>query len=154
MSKISSLCFLVRGDSILLGMKKRGFGEGKWNGVGGKVATGETIEAATLRELYEEVGVRGDEKDLISVAVLRFRSGSAELNWDVHVFFLYRWLGEPAESEEMRPAWHEKGSLPFELMWPDDQHWFPHVLSGRRIEGFFRFDEAGKDILEYTIKDL
>lgn len=42
---------------ILLGLKKRGFGAGKWNGFGGKVEKGETIEAAALRELEEESGL-------------------------------------------------------------------------------------------------
>lgn len=39
---------------VLLGMKKRGFGQGKWNGFGGKVEPGETVAAAALRELQEE----------------------------------------------------------------------------------------------------
>ena len=42
---------------ILLAMKKRGFGEGKWNGAGGKVETGETIIQAASRELGEETGI-------------------------------------------------------------------------------------------------
>lgn len=33
---------------VLLGMKKRGFGMGKYNGFGGKVEPGESIEAAAL----------------------------------------------------------------------------------------------------------
>lgn len=42
---------LVRNDvgDILLGLKKRGFGEGKWNGFGGKVEPGETIHQAAAR---------------------------------------------------------------------------------------------------------
>ncbi|XP_023213973.1 7,8-dihydro-8-oxoguanine triphosphatase-like [Centruroides sculpturatus] len=41
---------LVRESSrVLLGLKKRGFGEGKWNGFGGKVQEGETIEEAAIR---------------------------------------------------------------------------------------------------------
>lgn len=44
-------------DQILLGMKKRGFGMGKWNGFGGKVEPGETIEEGALREMAEESGV-------------------------------------------------------------------------------------------------
>ena len=35
--------FLVERDSILLGMKKRGFGVGKYNGFGGKVEKDESI---------------------------------------------------------------------------------------------------------------
>ena len=48
--KISTLCFLVKDNQILLAMKKRGFGEGKWNGVGGKVNPGETIERNNQRQ--------------------------------------------------------------------------------------------------------
>ena len=37
--KILTLVFLREGTRVLLGMKKRGFGVGKWNGFGGKVMT-------------------------------------------------------------------------------------------------------------------
>jgi len=32
-------------------MKKRGFGQGKWNGFGGKVEPNESIEQAAIREM-------------------------------------------------------------------------------------------------------
>lgn len=35
-------------------MKKRGFGEGWWNGYGGKVQDGESMTDAMVRELQEE----------------------------------------------------------------------------------------------------
>ena len=35
--KQATLCLLVKDNEILLAMKKRGFGVGKWNGVGGKI---------------------------------------------------------------------------------------------------------------------
>ena len=38
-------------NEILLGLKKRGFGEGKWNGFGGKVNPTETITDAAIRYL-------------------------------------------------------------------------------------------------------
>ncbi|CAN0261386.1 unnamed protein product, partial [Ectocarpus fasciculatus] len=49
---------------ILLGMKKRGFGEGKWNGFGGKVESGESVDEAAKRELMEEAGVTARELSL------------------------------------------------------------------------------------------
>ncbi len=50
----STLIFLVKRTDgniteICLAMKKRGFGMGRWNGVGGKVEKGEAIEDAALR---------------------------------------------------------------------------------------------------------
>ena len=46
------------GKRVLLGMKKRGFGAGMWNGFGGKVELGETVEEGARRELEEETGWR------------------------------------------------------------------------------------------------
>ena len=53
----ATLLFLRRNDEILLAMKKRSFGKGNWNGVGGKLDTGETIKQAMIRETEEEIGV-------------------------------------------------------------------------------------------------
>ena len=55
--KVMTLCMITRGDEILLGMKKRGFGKGRWNGFGGKLMPGESIEDAARREVLEEIGV-------------------------------------------------------------------------------------------------
>ena len=85
--KLSTLCFLIEDDRILLAMKKRGFGEGKWNGVGGKVNEGETVEAAAIRETEEEIGVTATVHDLEPKGILRFRSTNEKFNWDVRVFF-------------------------------------------------------------------
>lgn len=45
-NKLLTLVLVVQPGRVLLGMKKRGFGAGKWNGFGGKVQPGETIEEA------------------------------------------------------------------------------------------------------------
>ena len=59
-------------NRILLAMKKRGFGAGKFNGVGGKVVNGESIEEATVREAREEISVLICLADLSKKAVLNF----------------------------------------------------------------------------------
>ncbi len=56
-TKVCTLLLLKHENRVLLGMKKRGFGMGKWNGFGGKVDPGETLLAAALREMQEESGV-------------------------------------------------------------------------------------------------
>ena len=44
--KLYTLVLVIEGDRILLGLKKRGFGVGWWNGFGGKINHNETIEDA------------------------------------------------------------------------------------------------------------
>ena len=48
-NKLYTLALIRNNDNILLGMKKRGFGVGRWNGFGGKVHSGETILEAAKR---------------------------------------------------------------------------------------------------------
>ena len=59
--KVLTLLMVVRDGSVLLGEKKRGFGEGFYNGFGGKVEGGETVEEAALRELEEEAGIKATD---------------------------------------------------------------------------------------------
>src|SRR5262245_37683506 len=112
-----TLCVLVRGDpvrEVLLGLKKRGFGAGRYAGLGGKVEPGETIVQAAARELAEEIGVAATAADLQLVGQLMFLFPSKPAwNQVVYVFLVGRWDGEPAESGEMRPHWFARDALPF-----------------------------------------
>lgn len=47
--RLFAITLVKQNSRILLGLKKKGFGEGKWNGFGGKVETGESIETAAIR---------------------------------------------------------------------------------------------------------
>ena len=53
----TTLCLLKKDNSILLAMKKRGFGSRKYNGIGGKIEKGETPDEAMIRETKEEINV-------------------------------------------------------------------------------------------------
>lgn len=153
--KDTTLLFLIRRDDagavseICLAMKKRGFGTGKWNGVGGKLESGESIEEAARRETEEEIGVQAGK--LRQMAQLEFRYAPRP-DWDqlVHVFLAETWDGEPTESDEMKPGWFPVADIPFASMWPDDSIWLPEVLSGNRVRGRFRFGE-GETILEHEL---
>ena len=48
-NKVLTLAFVRDESQILLGLKKRGFGMGRWNGFGGKVELWETIAAGARR---------------------------------------------------------------------------------------------------------
>jgi ADP-ribose pyrophosphatase YjhB (NUDIX family) len=149
----SMLCFLQKDGQILLGMKKRDFGKGKWNGIGGKVEGDKSMRAAAVRELKEEISVVCEESALLQVATLEFRSENKDLEWDVDVFFVNTWSGEPKESDEMIPQWFKESELPFDQMWPDDRHWFPPLLAGSTILGKFTLNKEGKEIESFTITE-
>ena len=68
--KIFTLCIIHQHPKVLLGMKKRGFGAGRWNGFGGKVKDGESIKEAAKREVVEEVGLK--VKELEKMGIINF----------------------------------------------------------------------------------
>ena len=62
--KVYVLGFLVVGGAILLIRKRRpGWQEDKYNGVGGEVRDGETMEEAMARECLEETGYQTAPED-------------------------------------------------------------------------------------------
>lgn len=150
MVKQLTLCVVHTDTHILLGMKKRGFGVGRWNGFGGKVALGETIEDAARRELREECGLEADV--LARRGTLRFEFATGTEILEVHLFGVVKWRGEPVETEEMRPCWFRLTAIPFDKMWPDDRHWIPRFLEGRNLEGRFYFLDE-ETLLHHTIHE-
>uniref|UniRef100_H2UEV4 Oxidized purine nucleoside triphosphate hydrolase n=2 Tax=Takifugu rubripes TaxID=31033 RepID=H2UEV4_TAKRU len=150
-SKLLTLVMVVQPGKVLLGMKKRGFGAGRWNGFGGKVQSGESIEDAARRELLEESGLTVDTLEKVGNIKFEF-VGDTEL-LDVHIFRADSYNGEPTESEEMKPQWFECHQIPFSQMWPDDVLWFPLMLQKKKFLGYFKFQ--GHDvILSQTLEEV
>ncbi len=131
-------------------MKKRGFGAGRWNGFGGKVHAGETIEEAARREVKEEAGVEVGAIEKSGVIEFEFK-GNPEI-LEVHIFKAGDFRGEPMETDEMKPQWFAVEEIPFGSMWPDDIYWFPFLLAGKKFRGRFLFGEGDK-ILEHTLQE-
>jgi len=157
--KVLTLCIVHQDNKVLLGMKKRGFGEGKWNGFGGKVTDGESIEDAAKREVLEESG--------LTVATLE-KMGVIDFSWaasakasasqekqilQVHIFKCKDFSGEQQESEEMKPQWFAIDKIPYETMWSSDGYWLPLFLQNKKFTGNFVFDEENK-VAKYELKEL
>ncbi len=144
--QLATLCFLTVGDpphKILLGLKKTGLGEGKFNGYGGKVEDGEEVETAVMRELFEESGIQITSEQLIKAGVLTFKE-SGKQDWETHVYVVPLWQGTAVESREMAHHWFTLDNIPYGQMWEDDQYWLPHVLAGKTVVATFCFDKNDK----------
>ena len=123
------------GPQLLLGLKKAGFGAGKWVGLGGHIEPGEKPEAAAVREVWEESGLVVPADSLQHMASIEFRF-PVRPSWDqdTEVFMTWVYLGEPAESDEVAPHWFAESAVPLGLMWNDAQYWLPLVLAGEHVD--------------------
>lgn len=149
--KVLTLCIVHKGTQVLLGMKKRGFGAGRWNGFGGKVMQGEEIEGAALREAYEEAGIEIQKPEKIGFIEFEFQ-GQPEI-LEVHVFKAREFLGSPVETEEMRPKWFAVNEIPYAEMWPDDIYWIPLFLDNKVFKAYFLFGE-GNMVIKHELKEV
>jgi 8-oxo-dGTP pyrophosphatase MutT (NUDIX family) len=151
--KILSLLFLRRDDEILLGMKKVGFGQDRWNGVGGKVEPGEAVEAAMIRESQEEIGVTPTRYEQVAELLFDEYFNGEHVLMHVHAFIATDWTGRPTESNEMAPRWFKINNIPYDDMWSDDLYWLPQVLAGKKVSADFKLDESDA-IISHTITEV
>lgn len=132
------ICFLLRGEEVLLINKKRGLGAGKVNGPGGKCEEGETGAEAAIRETEEEVGLRPLSVLERGRLLFQFADGYA---LDVDLFLSTEFEGTLRETAEAKPFWAHRDAIPFDRMWADDILWLPKLLAGRIVRGRFLFDD-------------
>ena len=115
--KLLTLVMPTAAGRVLLGMKKRGFGAGFFNGFGGKVEPSDvSVRAAAARELLEEAGLSADEGDAAAFrrrGTLNFHFDDQPRPWRVAVYEVTAWRGEPAESDEMAPQWFAEADIPY-----------------------------------------
>ena len=148
-----TLCIIHQHPKILLAMKKRGFGAGRWNGYGGKLQKGEDVETAMKRESQEEIGIIPKNYKKVAILNFRFPKNKEDLDCDVHVFKALDFEGKPQETEEMKPEWFEVDKIPFDSMWSDDSLWMPLFLQNKIFKGKFMFDE-NDNIIEHFLEEV
>jgi 8-oxo-dGTP diphosphatase len=141
------LLFVIRGGEILLIRKKRGLGQGKVSGPGGRIEPGESPLACAMREVQEELGVVPVDPEYRGELSFQFVDG-----YSIHVavFSAQDCTGDPRETDEAIPLWTPIDSIPYSEMWADDEVWLPHLLSGVHFSGRFIFD--GDAMLDHEVR--
>lgn len=101
---------------------------GKYNGLGGKMETGEDIAACMRREIREEAGIECES--------MRLRGslnwpgfGKHGEDWLGFIFIIDRYSGQPLGSNpEGTLEWVERDRLMELPMWEGDRHFLPLVF--------------------------
>jgi 8-oxo-dGTP diphosphatase / 2-hydroxy-dATP diphosphatase len=150
-TKITTLGLVYKHPKLLLGLKKRGFGEGRWNGYGGKVQDDETIEESLIREMQEESGLTPTKFEKRGVLYFEFKDGTNII--EVNVFSIDEYAGELAETKEMKPQWFDINDLPWKEMWDDDPIWYPLFFEDKKFEGNFLFDGKEK-VVKHELEEI
>ena len=149
--KQTTLLFVIKNNKILLALKKRGFGVGKFNGAGGKLEPGETVEQAMIRETQEEIAITPTQYQKWGVVKFNQFINNEPAVICTHIFTASDYTGEPQESEEMKPQWFNLDQIPYDQMYATDKMWLPIILNQQGyFEATFKYDPAG-NMIDHTI---
>ena len=80
---------------------------GRWEFPGGKVAVGESEEAALARELQEELGI----ECVAARSVMRLKACYPDREVELSLWVLQRYRGEPQALDGQRLKWVEREQL-------------------------------------------
>jgi len=149
------LCHIRRKNKVLLQFKSKGlWGEGRWNGPGGKIKKDEDPKKAAVREVFEETGLK--IKNLKSHGEITYIYGKRNPTiWIVSLFSTSSFSGKPHKNHrEGELRWFPQDKIPYEKMWGDDIYWWPLMLEGKKFQGKFWFNKKGDKLLAHEVKIL
>jgi len=69
-----TLCFIRRGDELLMLNRNHKPTQGLWNGVGGKIEEGETAKDCIVREIQEETNIVVQPADVIDRGMITWET--------------------------------------------------------------------------------
>ncbi len=148
----ATLCAIIKDNQILLQKKASGrFGEGKWNGAGGKLKPKEEPFAGVIREVKEETGLLIKNPRLHGKLDHYFGDRNSPA-WSVHIFSSIDFEGTPFSSEEGELRWFPLEEIPYNEMWEDDRHWLPLLIQGEDFEGEFFFNKNASTLLDFRLR--
>lgn len=143
--KLATLCYVRRDGKTLMvyrNKKANDMHQGKWNGLGGKLAPGETPEECAAREIYEESGLH--VRDLKLRGVLTFPAFANDEDWYAFVFTAIP-VEEGADliaSPEGDLQWVEDQQLLELNLWEGDRVFIPWLEQDRFFSAKFVYRDG------------
>jgi 8-oxo-dGTP diphosphatase len=135
-----TLCFLTRGDQILMLHRQKPPNQGLWNGVGGRLEPGESPRVSMMREVREETGFQLN--DLAFAGVLTWE-GFEIPPGGLYIFTAEAPTGEPDECTEGLLEWKPRG-------WVFTS---PEVVSNIHVVGPLVFSGAPPQVYHFEYQD-
>ena len=117
----SSLCYLIRGDEVLMmhrTRKKNDINQDKWIAVGGRFEAGETPEECALREVREETGLTMTDPQYRGIVTFINDQYETER---MHLFTSDEFTGEMTDCDEGELVWIKKKMLNEMPQWEGDR---------------------------------
>ncbi|GGD61798.1 NUDIX hydrolase [Paenibacillus nasutitermitis] len=151
-----TLCFIRKGNQIL--MLNRFFSPimGKWNGIGGKLEEDETPYQCVIRETFEETGINIQNPELVGKVTWITEKGTSGM----YVFI----ASVPTTLDFLTPTSVTEGILDWkEAGWILDvnnkgianniQEFLPIMLNGERFDHRYTFN-VNEQIIDYSLLPL
>jgi 8-oxo-dGTP diphosphatase len=140
---IATLCYLESDGKILMlhRVKKQGdIHKNKWNGLGGKLESGESPKICALREIKEESGLTVN--NLQFCGHITFPIFDGKNDWHCFLYHGSDLSGELIDSPEGILDWIDKDKVLELPLWDGDKIFIPWVLEKKHFMARFIYEES------------
>ena len=148
--KISTLCYIQNKHQTLMLhriKKKDDIHKGKWNGLGGKLISGESPEECVKREVLEESGLVIDFPKLHGV--ITFPQFDGIDDWFVFVYTADSFEGDLINSDEGVLNWIDSNKILELNLWEGDKIFIPWLKQDKFFSAKFIYDK--KELKDYDV---
>lgn len=148
--------------SVLLAIRQKGFGWGRYTPYRGEVGWNESWEECMRRGLREESGLVCLPEDIEPVGSMEvtYRSrgdGGAEVEsvLDIQLHLIHDWAGAPKSTVRMRhPEFFPLRHLPYDKMLGSDAKILKRILMRKTVSARAIYDLPTLTLREFSIADL
>ena len=154
---LASLCYVRKDNATLMllrNKRKNDIHEGKYNGLGGKLISGESPQECAIREVKEESGLL--IKDPKMCGILTFPNFKDNEDWVVFVFSASDFetaLGQDEEAlnecDEGTLEWIPTNELKNLNLWEGDYHFLDWIAQGKFFSAKFIYED--KQLKDYSV---
>ncbi len=148
---VATLCYIRKdGKTLMLHRNKKNsdYHEGKYNGIGGKLESGESPEECCIREIKEETGL--DAHNLKLRGFLSFPVFDGTSDWLCFVYECNDFSGQLTTCDEGTLHWIDDDAITSLNLWQGD-HYFIDVIY--QTDKYFRgkFTYRDKQLISHQL---